>query len=284
MPTDSRYSATSRTLETARGRLHYHETGTGAPLILLHGSGPGVNGWQNFQGNLDAFAKHFHTFILDLPGFGGSDAFEGYPIDTGMEATLLLMDALHIERAHVLGNSMGGIVGARLAAEHPQRVTRLCSIGGVGTNLFTTFPNEGINLLVDFTEQPSRERLTAWLHSMVYDPALITPELVEERWRLATQPETMEVSRRLYSREAMQMLTAVNKKTASWTYLENIECPTLVVWGRDDRVSPLDRAIVPMRVIPKCELHVFHDCGHWAMIERKAEFESVVIPFFLRAN
>lgn len=276
------HESTSRTLQTPKGKLHYHEAGTGAPLILLHGSGPGVSGWENFQGNLGCFAEHFRTFILDMPGFGSSDVFPGYPIDAAVEATLLFMDALDITKANVLGNSMGGIVGARLAAQHPERLIRLCAIGGVGTNLFTTFPNEGINLLVDFVEQPTRERLAAWLRSMVFDPALITEQLVEERWLRATEPSTLETSRRMYSRAAIDTLITINKRSESWTFLERIQCPTLITWGRDDRVSPLDRAIVPMRLIPKCELHTFHDCGHWAMIERKPEFESIVLAFFKR--
>ena len=64
--------------------------------------------------------------------------------------------------------------------------------------------------------------------------------------------------------------------------LGRIQAPTLLTWGRDDRVTPLDGAIAPLRLIPRCELHVFPDCGHWAMIERKDEFESVVLSFLLR--
>ena len=64
--------------------------------------------------------------------------------------------------------------------------------------------------------------------------------------------------------------------------LRRIQAPTLLTWGRDDRVTPLDGAIAPLRLIPRCELHVFPDCGHWAMIERKAEWESVVLSFLRR--
>jgi 2-hydroxy-6-oxonona-2,4-dienedioate hydrolase len=156
-------------------------------------------------------------------------------------------------------------------------------IGGIGLNLFTSFPNEGINLLVEFVEQPTRERLVSWLHSMVFDPTLITEELIEDRWRRATEPEALAVSRMLYSRAALQAFSANQFQTQPLQYLPRIQCPTLLTWGRDDRVSSLDRAILPMRIIPKCELHTFHDCGHWAMIERKAEFESVVGAFFRRA-
>ena len=64
--------------------------------------------------------------------------------------------------------------------------------------------------------------------------------------------------------------------------LPRIQAPTLLTWGRDDRVTPLDGAIAPLRLIPRCELHVFPNCGHWVMIERKDEFESVVLSFLRR--
>ena len=72
-------TATSRTLATPDGDLHYHEAGDGPPLLLLHGSGPGVSGWANFGGNLPLFAEHFRTLVLDLPGFGTSHAVDGQP-------------------------------------------------------------------------------------------------------------------------------------------------------------------------------------------------------------
>ena len=277
------FDSTSRDLAIGNARLHYHEAGSGPPLILLHGSGPGVYGWANFSGNLPVFAQHFRCFIIDMPGYGRSAAVAGNPIDAAVASTRSFMDALGLTQAGVLGNSLGGIVASRLAAEHPDRVSKLCMIGGIGLNLFTTFPNEGINLLVEFSEQPTRERLVAWLRSMVFDQALVTEELIEDRWRRATETTTLEVSRRIYSRAAMQALAATQFETQPWQHLPKIQCPTLLTWGRDDRVSPLDRAILPMRIIPKCELHTFHDCGHWVMIERKLEFESVALSFFQRS-
>jgi 2-hydroxy-6-oxonona-2,4-dienedioate hydrolase len=276
------YENTQRELHTAQGTLHYHEAGDGPPLLLLHGSGPGVYGWSNFHGNLPVFARHFRTFILDLPGFGGSSAVDGDPMVAAVAACVHFLDALGIAQISVIGNSMGGIVASHLAAAHPARVLRLCTIGGVGINLFSPFPNEGINLLVEFTEQPSRERLVAWLRSMVYDQALITDALIEERWERATDAQTLEVSRRIYSRAAIQAMAVKFKQSQPWAHLPAITCPTLITWGRDDRVSPVDWAILPMRLIPRCELHVFYDCGHWAMIERKAEFENVVLAFLQR--
>lgn len=277
------YETTRRTLQTETGTLSYHEAGTGAPLILLHGSGPGVFGWANFSRNLPLFAQHFRTIILDMPGYGGSTPVDGFPVDGGVNATLQLMDKLGIEQARIIGNSMGGMVGTHFAAKYPHRIDRLCTIGGAGMNIYSPFPSEGVNLLVDFTEQPTRERLIAWLHSMVFDPALITEELIEDRWRRATDPIVLEVSRRMYSRAAIKAIAAGMRTNPSWTHLSAIQCPTLMTWGRDDRVTPLDWSLLPMRIIPKCEVHVFYDCGHWAMIERQHEFENVVLAFMQRA-
>jgi len=277
------YEATSRTLQTAEGELHYHEAGTGPPLLLLHGSGPGVSGWANFAGNLPAFAPGFRTLILDMPGFGKSYAPEGNPVATAPAAVLAFLDALGVGEVAVVGNSMGGAVAARVAADHPERVERLVTIGGIGVPLFSPTPAEGIKLLVDFVEDPTRENLVSWMESMVYDPAILTEEFVETRWRQASDPVALGAIRRMYNRQMLSGLRSMMYgNPAAVGMLAKIAAPTLVTWGRDDRVTPLDAALLPMRFIPKCELHVFYDCGHWTMIERKDEFEEVVIGFLQR--
>jgi pimeloyl-ACP methyl ester carboxylesterase len=275
--------ATSRTLATPEGELHYHEAGEGPPLVLLHGSGPGVSGWANFSGNLPLFAEHFRTLVLDLPGFGRSHPVEGSPVVAAPGAVLAFLDGLGIERASMVGNSLGGGVVAGIAANQPARVSRLVTIGGVGVPFFSALPAEGIIRLVDFVEDPTRGRLVEWMRSMVFDPAVLTEEFVESRWAAANDPEALAAIRQMYSREMLEIIRPLmlgNPDTLGM--LGRIEAPTLLTWGRDDRVAPLDGAIAPLRLIRRCELHVFPDCGHWAMIERKQEFESVVLSFLLR--
>ena len=166
------YEATSKTFAAEHGNIHYHEAGQGPYLLLIHGSGPGVSGWANFEGNLPVFAEHFHCVIIDLPGYGKSDPIEGDPIGGCVSATLTLMDALDISSTHIIGNSLGGIVGSHIAANHPDRVNRFVTIGGIGINIFSPFPAEGLNLLTEFTEDPTRERIEQWLRSMVFDQSL----------------------------------------------------------------------------------------------------------------
>lgn len=281
--TELTHDGTRKTVETPKGTLHYHEAGDGPPLLLLHGSGPGVSGWANYRDNLLVFAEHFRTLILDFPGFGKSYSCEGNPMLAALPAVLDFLDALSLGELPVLGNSMGGNVAARLAATHPKRVSRLVTIGGIGLPVFSPSPPEGIKLLVQFVEDPTRERLMAWMESMVYDTAILTEDFVEMRWQAASDPGALADIRKLFNTRA---LAAMRDRTTGAgdqvDLLTKIQAPTLITFGRDDRVTPLDSALVPMRLIPRCELHVFHDCGHWAMIERKDEFESVVLSYLLR--
>jgi pimeloyl-ACP methyl ester carboxylesterase len=285
MAVELTYDDTLRELSIDAGVLRYHEAGEGAELLFLHGSGPGVTGWRNFRGILGAFATHFRCLILEFPGFGVSDDFGGHPMVTAFGAVSTFVDALGLDSFDIIGNSMGGGVGINYAIRQPAKVRRLVTIGGIGTNIFTPGPSEGIRLLQEFTENPARQRLVDWLHSMVYDRAVVTDELIEERWALATDPRTLESARRMYGKAAFdQMMAAMRASDAPmpWAMMHKVTAPTLLTWGRDDRVSPLDMALIPMRTIPNAELHVFPNCGHWAMIEAKAAFESVVLGFLTR--
>lgn len=272
-------------LQTENGVLRYHEAGEGPPLLFLHGSGPGVTGMGNFKGVLPAFAEHFHCYVLEFPGFGVSDPTELHPMQAGGQAVGDLLDGLGLDRVDIIGNSMGGMIGTRFAISHPERVRRLVTLGGMGVNIFSPSPAEGINLLVAFTEDPTRERLIQWLRSMVYDQGLVTEELINERWRQATDPKTLASARKMYSSAAMKgaaAAAAASDAAPAWAQLHRLKAKTLITWGRDDRVSPLDGVLVPLRTIPDVELHVFPNCGHWAMIEQQAAFESTVLAFLRR--
>jgi len=287
--TDLSHEGTLREITTDAGVLRYHEAGPidGPPLLLLHGSGPGVTGWRNFRGVVATFAEHFRCLILEFPGFGVSDDFGGHPMITALDSVVRFVDALGLDTVDIVGNSMGGGVALNFAIAHPDRVRRVVTIGGIGRNLLTPGPSEGIRLLQEFTEEPTRDRLVRWLHSMVYDPATVTDELIEERWNHATDPQTLAGARRMYSREAFtQMMKVVesSKGPQPWAAMHRVKAPTLITWGLDDRVSPLDMALIPMRTIPNAELHVFPNCGHWAMIEAKEAFESTVLAFLLRKD
>ena len=287
------YDASKRELTTEQGILRYHEAGAddAPPLILLHGSGPGVTGWRNYRGNLGFFAQTHHCYVLEFPGFGVSDPVEGHPVLTAGSSVIRFMDALDITSAPMIGNSMGGVVGVNLAIKKPDRVSKLVTIGGVGPNLFSPSPSEGLRLLQEFTDSVDddanarKHKLIRWLNSMVFDRSLVTEELIEERWEAAINPDAQKTAAMMYGSAAFEMqqqFMAASDTPPYWSMMHKVACPTLLTWGRDDRVSPPDMSTVPMRLIPDAELHIFPKCGHWVMIEAKEAFESTVAAFLAR--
>ncbi|MEV5833234.1 alpha/beta fold hydrolase [Nocardia sp. NPDC052112] len=272
---------TSRHLTVDGLKLRYHEAGSGPPLVLLHGSGPGVSGWANFGANLPVLAEHFRCLILDQPGFGASERPEVYQrnyLRIAADAVLGLLDRLELPTVHLLGNSMGGAVATLVALEHGQRIDRLVLMapGGVGVNVLGPEPSEGIRRLLDFTGEPTRERVLAWLRTMVFDEAILTDELIENRWAAAADPAAIAAIRDAYATFADP---AFAEPIPLWARLRTLRHEVLLLWGRDDRVTPAEGALLPSRQLPNADLRLFGRCGHWVQIERKNAFERAVIDF-----
>jgi len=262
-------------------KLHYHEAGDGPPFILLHGSGPGVSGWSNFQGNFPVFAKEFRTFILDMPGFGMSEApkFDKVYPKVAADALIRFMDGVGLEKAHLLGNSMGGYVAAEAALSYPDRIDRMVMMGpgGLAVNVFSPDGSEGGKRLFEFMANPTREGMVAWVDCMVGDKSVISDALIDMRMKNALVPGKIEAVRAIFA-----TLGQFPNDNPPWKNAEKITHPTLITWGRDDRMLPYDGAVFAFRRMPNAELHIFSRCGHWAQIERKDEFERLVIEFLTR--
>src|SRR5690606_22116737 len=164
----------------------------GLPLVMLHGGGPGASAWSNFGSALPHFAGRMRTLLVDQPGFGGSDKppVEGNYYRHAADPVVALLDELGIAKVHLLGNRLGGGTARRLALSYPARVGRLILMGpgGLSLNLFHAGPTEGVKRLMEFSADPSRETLRAFISTMVVDQSLVTDELVEERFADATAP------------------------------------------------------------------------------------------------
>ena len=274
------FESTSHYVE-GRYRLHYHEAGAGPVLVLLHGSGPGVSGWSNFKGNLPVLAKTFRVLVPDMPGFGLSDPVElprAYP-RVAADAVAFLLGELGIEKAHVLGNSMGGYVAAELALAHPDLVERLVLMGpgGLAVSIFNPDPSEGARRLTEFMGNPTREGMVAWVDCMVADKRVVDDELIDERMANALRPGAIESAVAIF-----MSLAQHPEEVPLYARADRIKQPTLITWGRDDRMLPFEQAVFAFRRMPRAELHVFSRCGHWAQVERKDEFERVLTEFLTR--
>jgi 4,5:9,10-diseco-3-hydroxy-5,9,17-trioxoandrosta-1(10),2-diene-4-oate hydrolase len=274
------FEATSKFLE-GDYRIHYHEAGEGPALVLLHGSGPGVSGWSNFRGNFPVFAGQFRTVVMDMPGFGKSGRPEldrAYP-RVAADGLARLLDGLGIGRAHLLGNSMGGYVALEFALAYPDRVNRMVLMGpgGLAVNVLGPDPSEGARRLGDFMMAPSKAAMEAWVDTMVANKAVVDDGLIEERLANAMAPGALESAIAIFS-----SLGQHPEPVPVFARLKGMKAPTLVTWGRDDRMLPVEGALMGFRQLPNAELHIFSRCGHWAQVERKDDFERLVIEFLTR--
>ncbi|WP_233862266.1 alpha/beta fold hydrolase [Paraburkholderia adhaesiva] len=274
---------TSRTVKTKDWTLHYQEAGQGHPVILLHGSGPGATGWSNFSGNIEALAKQFHVYAVDMPGWGQSDAATVEQLDH-VEAAIQFMDALGIERAAFVGNSMGGQTSLRLATEHPNRISHLITMGPPVGRMPTLFgagdgPSEGLKTLIHAYQDPSPENMRRLVEIMVFDKArFATPELCKARSDAAlARPE------HLSNYVAGLPKGAPLPKWVKPELLSSIKVPTLLIHGRDDRVVSFETSLFLLANIPNSRLVLLNRCGHWAMIEHPEEFNRVVGDFIANA-
>jgi pimeloyl-ACP methyl ester carboxylesterase len=210
---------------------------------------------------------------VDMLGYGGSQSvvFDSEPATTvRARAVRDLMDALDIERASFVGNSMGGTVAMAFAVDYPERTERLVLMGagGMTRTVIAPQPTEGHRALARAGANPSLETMQALVNVMLYDPSLASREMLEAR---------VQAARNQAHRDAAA------RSTAPWRdqtdEFPRIQARTLIVWGREDRVNPLEIGMLMLRDIPDSRLHVFRDCGHWAQIEHQDEFNRIATEF-----
>jgi len=258
-------------------KIHYHALGEGKPVILLHGGGPGAAGWSNYSRNIEPLARTFRTVVIDLPGFGKSDktASQGSVFEFMSDAVVGVMDALKIDKASFIGNSLGGGTSLKTCVRHPDRVDRMVLMGPAGSlPMFTMLP-EGMRLLRSYYSGtgPSLEKLKTFLEYLVFDPSQIPEELLQARYELSCNPEVM----------ANPPMKNMGKQLpADQLWRDNLSAlphKTLLVFGREDRTVPLDAAFILLRTLRNATLHVMPNTGHWAQWERADEFNRLCEEF-----
>jgi 2-hydroxy-6-oxonona-2,4-dienedioate hydrolase len=270
--------STSRFIETKKWRIHYNEAGTGHPVILLHGSGPGASGWSNFSPNLGALGERFHAMALDMPGWGESDTVTFEERDHS-EALLLFLDSLEIERATIVGNSMGGMTAIRFAVDHPDRMSHLVTMGAPFPGAIAMSPgggpSEGLAALQAAYIDPSPENFTRLVGVMAFDARFATPELAAERSRNAlARPDHID-------NFVKGMRGGVPGFFGLAPELAKVELPTLIFHGRDDRTISFEHALHNVAIIKNSRLVLFNRCGHWVQLEHADEFNRMLTDFVL---
>jgi 4,5:9,10-diseco-3-hydroxy-5,9,17-trioxoandrosta-1(10),2-diene-4-oate hydrolase len=272
--------STSRYVQAGGVKIHYHEAGDGPVLIAIHGGAPGAYGWGNFGRNMEALSQHFRTLIVDLPGYGRSDkpVIEGGQYGFYTEIFIAMLNALGIEKAHILGLATGGGVAIKMALDYPDRVDRLILVSAAGgLSMFQPQPSEGMKVIRSYYggTGPSREKMRLYLEMMMFDHSLITDELVDERYTASIDPAFM-------AKAPEGRPGSVPVVEPVWKELEQIKAPTLIIWGRDNRVVNYDNALFMLNRIPDVQLHIFGCAGLWVPWEKAAAFNSEVVSFLSR--
>jgi 4,5:9,10-diseco-3-hydroxy-5,9,17-trioxoandrosta-1(10),2-diene-4-oate hydrolase len=269
-----------RWLEVAGRRVNVIELGSGPPLVFVHGLS---GSWQNWLEQLPVFARDHRVVAFDLPGFGASEMLPDDISISGYGRWLdALYDALGIDSAAVVGNSMGGFIGAELAIAFPARVERLVLISAAGLTVEYQRNDRALEVLRTLdkrlaayagwlgtrsdalSRRPRARRMIFGL--VVHRPELLPAPLVAEQIRGSGKPGFV---------PALDALTSYPIRDR----LPEIACPTLIVWGTKDKLVPVRDADEFARLIPDARKVVWPQTGHMAMLERPEAFNALLAAF-----
>ncbi|MCX5542123.1 alpha/beta hydrolase [Paraburkholderia sp. CNPSo 3076] len=263
-----------RTIMAGEWLTNYHDVGEGDPVVLIHGSGPGVSAWANWQFTIPQLLFKFRVIAPDMVGFGYTKPPVDPITDKGVwiNHLLSLIDALKLDKVSLVGNSFGGAIAVAFAIAHPDRVKRIVLMGAATLDFKVT---EGLDFVWNY--QPSLENMERALGYLAWNNKRITPELIRLRYEASIRPEVQESYASTFGRTDRQaclsMLVSEEKEVAS------IEHECLILHGSHDQVIPVDVSVRLGGLIKHSDLHLFGDCGHWVQIERANSFNAIVANF-----
>ncbi|HEX5660357.1 MAG TPA: alpha/beta hydrolase [Polyangiales bacterium] len=247
MPAPTRSVSTDRNFECRSSRyvslggkrIHYCVEGRGPALLLLHGVMGSLRSWQGW---VDQLAPHYRIVRVDLPGFGNSGllASDDYSPEHALELIDQICAHLHLEQLSIAGNSLGGYFAWYYAANRSERVEKLILLDPIG------YPQR-LPPLVSLMSLPLVGGLAGYL----------SPDVLRDRWLRASNPATMvQVSRQL---------RAFDGELAR--HIPRVRCPTLLMWGQEDRWVPVELLDTWRRDLPSAQVKVYPGVGHVPMEE-----------------
>ena len=244
------------------------------PVLLLHGSGPGVTAAANWRAVIPALSAGRRVIAPDQLGFGGTAT--GEPRTYGRAAwtahALDLLDTLGLGTVDIIGNSMGGAIALSLALARPRAVRRIVLMGSMGVAM--ALP-PGLDTVWGYT--PGIEQMREVIGLFAHDRGIVTDDLVQLRYQASLRPQVRDSWRAMFPAPRQRW---VDDLALSGAELASVGVPVLLVHGRDDRVVPWRPSSGQLLdLLPDSRLHVLSGCGHWTMIEKTADFLAVVLPF-----
>ncbi len=272
---------TERTVTVAGRDIFVAEKGDGPAVVMLHGGGPGASGVSNYSRNIDALARSYRVIVPDMPGYGRSAKFVDHSDPFGYLADSIrgMLDELNVGTAHLIGNSYGGAAALRLALDTPGRADKLVLMGPGGIGTTRGVPTEGLKSLLSYYggQGPSRDKLADFIRTyLVYDGAAVPDELIDLRYRASID---LEVVANPPLRRPSGLRTLWRMDLTRDRRLRTLPTPTLVLWGRDDKVNRPSGGPLLLNLMPNAELVMTSHTGHWMQWERADLFNQLVADF-----
>lgn len=270
---------------TVNGRpLFYAESGSGPAVLLLHGGGPGASGLSNFSRNIDVLAQNYRVIVPDMPGYGRSDkkVDQSDPFGFLADAVRGLLNELHLPNAALVGNSYGGAAALRLALDTPARVSKLVLMGPGGINVTRGLPTAGLNSLLSYYggDGPSREKIETFIRTyLVYDGASVPDEVIDVRYQASIDPDVIATPPLRRPSGPLALRTLWRMDFTRDSRLRGLTTPTLILWGRDDKVNRPSGGLTLLNTLPNAELVMTSRTGHWMQWERADLFNELVTDF-----
>ena len=252
---------------------NYHDVGTGFPVLLIHGSGPGVSAWANWRLSIQSLKNDFRLLAPDLAGFGFTETPQDivYSRQLWLDQMVAFLDAVGVEKVNVIGNSFGGSMALALAIHHPERINKLILMGSVGVPFELT---PGLDAVWGY--EPTQENMRAIMRIFAYDQTLVGDDLVRMRYEASKRAGVQEAYAAMFPAPRQRWVEAMAHDEAE---IRGIGHKTLLVHGRDDKVIPLSTSLTLQQWIDDSQLHIFGRCGHWTQIEHAAAFCQLVTNF-----
>jgi 4,5:9,10-diseco-3-hydroxy-5,9,17-trioxoandrosta-1(10),2-diene-4-oate hydrolase len=251
----------------------------GMPVILLHGIGDSVENWMR---SIRALALGHRVYAVDLVGSGRSGKPDvAYSFEHFARFVNGFMMSLGIHCASLAGHSLGGAIALTYAIQFPEKVDKLVlvSSGGLGRNISPRFRLATLPFVGEWLTRPSRERVARSLRKCFHDPALVSEELIELKHEIAALPGAHDTY--LSTVRTLGSLRGLRHDVVR-PILDNlytINAPTLIVWGRHDRILPLAHAHAAKKRIPNAQLRILDCCGHLPQVECPEAFNALAAEF-----
>jgi len=235
--------------------------------------------------NINALAQRHRVYAIDLAGFGRSDKTHTLSsFSQGAQFVNDFMEVQHINKASLVGNSMGGGVTLQFAIQFPDRIEKMVLVdsAGLGKELHLLLRLGSLLLIGELLTKPSRKGTVRFLKACVYDPAMLTDELIELVYQLVSLPGAQKSFLSCLRSSVNFLGLRAGTVRSIVDNLTTIATPTLIIWGKQDRILPIAHAYVAKEKIPNAKLHILDPCGHIPQMERPEDFNTLLLEFLAR--